>query len=391
MAKRKPALTSLRFFQRLRWIDGRPLLDTIESYRRTIFAQALDTFREDGTPAYNLVLAGRGKKNWKSADLVFAALYCTLMRRSSHGNNSLILASTEDQAGDDLELARKIIEANPELAAEFEVLQKELRLRDGSGSIRILPAGDAGGLHGKTFSFCGFDEIHNYVDWAVLEALQPDPTRQDALTWITSYDTYFGETGIPLHDLKQAGFAGTDPRMLFSWYSGDRCTDSAFVDLEPEERANPSMASWPDGAEYLEQQRRRLPAGIYRRLHLNLGGRASAFVDMADWEACVDGNLRPVLADANLLVFVGVDASVKRDSTAIVVVTFDHATQRVRVVRNFVFQPSPKDPLDFQATIEDTLRNLQGSFRVVKVLFDPYQMQATAQRLAQVRLPIEEF
>ena len=56
--------TSLDFFERLRWIDGKSLLNTIEPYRRDIFTKALDTFGPDGFPQYNMVIAGRGKKNW---------------------------------------------------------------------------------------------------------------------------------------------------------------------------------------------------------------------------------------------------------------------------------------------------------------------------------------
>jgi phage terminase large subunit-like protein len=47
--------------------------------------------------------------------------------------------------------------------------------------------------------------------------------------------------------------------------------------------------------------------------------------------------------------------------------------------------------LDFEATIEATLLDLSYRFRVCKILFDPYQMQATAQRLLRAGLPIEEF
>jgi hypothetical protein len=43
--------TSLDFFGRLQWIDGRPLLDTIEPYRRELFTKALDTFEPDGRRA----------------------------------------------------------------------------------------------------------------------------------------------------------------------------------------------------------------------------------------------------------------------------------------------------------------------------------------------------
>jgi hypothetical protein len=65
--------------------------------------------------------------------------------------------------------------------------------------------------------------------------------------------------------------SGEDPRFLFSWYSGDYCTDPDFAELEPEARANPSMASWGnDGS--LAQQRKRLPSHKFRRLHPNMPG-----------------------------------------------------------------------------------------------------------------------
>ena len=117
---------------------------------------------------------------------------------------------------------------------------KEIVRRDGRGTLAILPARDVMGAHGKTYLFVGFDEIHGYRDWAMFEALAPDPTRPDALTWIATYDTIWSTPGVPLFDLKR--MAGTDPRMLFSWYSADLCTDPDFAELAPEERANPSMA-----------------------------------------------------------------------------------------------------------------------------------------------------
>jgi hypothetical protein len=60
----------LEFFGELRWLDDRPLLDTIEPYRRKILVDVLWTFGDDGAPIYSMVLAGRAKKNWKTSDLV---------------------------------------------------------------------------------------------------------------------------------------------------------------------------------------------------------------------------------------------------------------------------------------------------------------------------------
>lgn len=285
MPKRKPQVTttlptSLEFFDRLTWLDGRNLLSTIEPYRRRLFASALDTFDENGLPVFNFVLSGRAKKNNKTSDLVFASFYKLLIPESFQGNTGYIIASDEDQAGDDLDLARKMVNANPILKRELEPLSKEIRRRDGRGVLKILPGRDIAGLHGKSGNFLGYDEIHSLRNHDQFEALSVDPTRRDALVWVTSYDTVYSTPGVPLFDFKQIGFAGTDPRMLFSWYSGDRCTDPGFADLEPERRANPSMASWPEGAKYLEQQKRRLPSHKYRRLHLNLPGAPNgAYLD----------------------------------------------------------------------------------------------------------------
>ena len=286
--RRVSPVTSLSFFAQLKWIDSTPLIDTIEPYRRELFSRALDTYDDSGTPSYNLVVSGRSKKNGKTSDLIFSGFYCLLIRESPQGNDCWILANDEGQASDDLSFAKKIVAANPDLKSELQVLSKEIRRRDGKGTMRILPAGNAIGQHGKTALFVGFDEIHGYRDWDLLEALQPDPSRPDAITWITSYDSIWDSPGNPLHDLKEMGKRGDDPRMLFSWYSADFCTDPAFASLPADERANPSMGSWPEGKNYIEQQRRRLPSNRFRRLHHNLpGAPGGAFFDQGLVDAAI--------------------------------------------------------------------------------------------------------
>jgi hypothetical protein len=273
MSKRRTHIpTSLEFFDKLQWLDGRPLLKTIEPYRRLIFNQALDTFDADGRPSFNLVLCGRAKKNWKTADLILAGLYRLLVWPSDKGNDGFILANDEGQAGDDLSLAKKLILANDVLRHELKLSPKAITRKDGKGALQVLPANDVKGSHGKTYLFIGFDEIHSYRTHDLFEALASDPTRRDVLTWITSYAGIRHAPGIPLYDFLQTGKRGDDPRMLFSWYGGDFTTDPAFTDAAtPEQRANPSMASWTD-ENYLASQKKRLPTHKYRRLHLNLPG-----------------------------------------------------------------------------------------------------------------------
>ena len=263
----------LQFFSSLRWLDGRPLLDTIEPYRRLAFQEALHTFDGDGRPRYDRALIGRAKKNNKTTDLALATLYRLLAWHSPAGNDCFVVANDEDQAADDLSLIKKLIAANPILDREVKVYAKEICRLDDRGTLKILPAKDAVGAHGKTFLFLGFDEIHGYKDYSLLEALSPDPTRRDVLTWITSYASIRHGKGIPLHDMLESAKAGADPRLFFQWYSADYTTDPELAgdNVTQEQRANPSMASW-DQPDYLDQQRARLPSSRFRRLHLNLPG-----------------------------------------------------------------------------------------------------------------------
>ncbi|WP_232707707.1 hypothetical protein [Bradyrhizobium japonicum] len=236
------------------------------------------------------MLAGRGKKNNKSLDLILAGLFVLVCRESPQGSDVLLVANDADQAAQDLDLAKKIVIANglnDPFDGELIIFEDEIRRRDGRGTMRVLPAKNVAGQHGKTAAFIGFDEIHAYKDHALLEALAPDPTRY-CLTWITSYDSLLDFEGAPLHDLKKIGVSGTDPGMLFSWYSADLCTDPDFAHLPPDERANPSWGSWPEGLDYLARQRRRLPSARFRRLHHNLpGAPQGAFFDQGIVERAI--------------------------------------------------------------------------------------------------------
>jgi phage terminase large subunit-like protein len=138
--------------------------------------------------------------------------------------------------------------------------------------------------------------------------------------------------------------------------------------------------------------RRSLRANQYLRMIENrFVTSESTFIDMDWWDACVDPALRPVITDSSLPIWVGVDASVKRDSTAIVAVTWDEVNQKIRLVAHKVFQPSPDQPLDFEMAVEHTLIALQSRFDLRMVWFDPYQMQASAQRLQREGIEIEEY
>jgi hypothetical protein len=155
-------------------------------------------------------LAGRAKKNDKTTDIALASLFKLVIPSSVQGNNGFLIANDEDQAGDDLDLIKKIIAFNPKLRAVLNPFKGEVRRKDGRGILKVLPARDVAGLHGKQGNFIGFDEIHGYKNYDLFEALAPDPTRRDCLTWVSSYASIYSAPGIPLVDFFNTGKAGTD-------------------------------------------------------------------------------------------------------------------------------------------------------------------------------------
>jgi hypothetical protein len=123
--------TSLEFFAVLKWLDGRPLLDTIEPYRRRIFSDARQ-LRRERAPTLRLRARRTHEEELENQRPHAAALYRFMAWPSPNGNDCFILANDEQQAGDYLSLMKKLIKANSALAREVTILQKEILGKDGS-------------------------------------------------------------------------------------------------------------------------------------------------------------------------------------------------------------------------------------------------------------------
>jgi len=233
----------------------------------------------------------------------------------------------------------------------------------------VLPANDVVGSHGKTYRFAAFDEIHGYRTWDLFEALAPDPSRPDCQQWITSYASLYHRPGVPLYDLIQIGRAGTDPRMLFSWYAADYCTDPRAAHLDPESRANPSRRSW-DNLEYLDSERRRLPAHKFRRLHLNLPGlpEGSAFSVEPVMDAVARGiSIRPPEPDIAYVAFVDMSGGSNDDA----VLSIAHLDADERAVLDCLVNQGPPPPFDPRRAVERFVTTLR-QYRVTRVMGDKY-------------------
>ena len=146
------------------------------------------------------------------------------------------------------------------------------------------------------------------------------------------------------------------------------------------------VAPWQT-AEWLEQMRQQLrPNAFLRMIENRFVTSESSFVEPEWWARCEDAEARPLVADRNLRLWIGVDASVKRDSTAIVACTWDGPERRSG--SSGTASSSRPRPTRFEATVEQALLALHERFSVQQVLFDPYQLVAVAQRLTKAGLPM---
>ena len=207
----------------------------------------------------------------------------------------------------------------------------------------------------------------------------PPPTRRIACRLTVIYAGFEGESAL-LEELHHRGLQ--QPQVAHNLYAGDGML--MFWSHDP-------VAPWQTDA-WVAEMRRGLRANQFRRMIENrFVTTESSFVELAAWDKCVDSRIGHAVSNRGLSIWVGVDASIKHDSTAIVATTWDQKAQQVRLVTHRVFQPSLDEPLNFEATIERMLLDLHKRFFLRKVLFDPYQMQATAQRLTRAGLRMEEF
>jgi hypothetical protein len=220
------------------------------------------------------------------------------------------------------------------------------------------------------------------------EELTPVPTRKNSIRFISTYAGWEGES-LLLEDLynrifdKQGNLKQGVQRPLgedFPVYTiGDLFM---YWDNQPRMR-------WQT-PKYYESQRADLRINTYLRLHENRWvGNESSLFDMEDWDACVDPEHRPPLPDKGIRLYVAADASIKKDRSAVVSVWRKDNFIQLGPFRTW--QPSSKEPMDLEATMEAYIKDLANNFRIEEVRYDPWQLHRSATTLQQASVNMIEF
>jgi phage terminase large subunit-like protein len=320
------------------------------------------------------------KKSGKTAFGAMHLLTTVLLFGGRHAEAICAANDLDQSTGRVFEAVRKIIDCSPALRSEAKIAANKITLS--TGAVITAIASDYASAAGANQNISVFDEVWAYTSERsrrLWDEMIPPPTRKIALRLSVTYTGFEGESTL-LEELCKRGLQ--QPEIGPYLHAGDGLL--MFWSHE-------TIAPW-QSAEWVESMRRSLrPNQFMRMIENRFVTTENAFVDMDWWDACTDPALVPELADKMLPVWVGVDASVKKDSTAVVAVTFDSKSQRLRLIAHRVFQPTATQPLDFEATIEATVKEYCRRFAVRGVHFDPYQMQAVAQRLRTIGVPMREF
>jgi hypothetical protein len=341
--------------------------------------------------AYKLTPAGKllypeqvfsaPKKSGKTTFAALHALTLTFLFGGAYPEATILANDLEQAVGRVFELMRRIVLASPLLKAEARITQDKITFPTLNATISAIPSDHASAAGGNQ-NIAVFDELWGFTSersHRLWDELVPPPTRKIACRLTVTYAGFEGESQLleGLHKRgKQLPVIGPD------LHAGDGLL--MFWSHAP-------IAPWQDESWLAEMRRSLRPNAFLRMVENRFVTSETSFIDLDWWDACVDPAVTPVVKDRSRPVYVGIDASVKRDSTAIVVVSWDHKVQKARLLCHRIFQPSPDQPLDFEAAIESTIADLHTRFRLKQVLYDPYQMVAVAQRLQRAGVKMVEY
>lgn len=338
------------------------------------------TPKRDGSLPCAELLFSAPKKSGKSTFAAMIALYVIVALGGSYGEAFCVANDMEQAKGRVFESIARIVRASPLLRDSAKITGNKIEFLSTGATITAL-ASDYAGAAGSNPTITVFDELWGYISersHRLWDEMVPVPTRKVSVRLTVTYAGFSGESDL-LESLYKRGVNGE--QIAPDLYQGDGML-AFWTHVAP--------APW-QSAQWRDQMRQQLRPNAFLRLIQNEWVTTeSTFVPIEWWDACLREGVRPIVADPKLAVWVGLDGSVKRDTTALAVCAWDRAEKRVRLVQHRIFTPTPTDPINFEA-LEKTLLQLRGRFHVKEIRYDPYQLASTAQRLQRAGLPMVEF
>jgi phage terminase large subunit-like protein len=329
-----------------------------------------------------LILIPRG--NGKTTLLAALALWHLLTRDDA---KIAVGAASREQAGVLFDIARNLA-ANPKIAPKVEITRREIRTPN--GWLKVV-ASDGPKQHGLDLTLAIVDELHAHHDDELYIALRTGLLkRPDAQLWtittagVGDYSA-LGQLRARARQLPKVTKTGFLTRAIgpslgmLEWSLPD---DVSIDDMKAVKKVNP--ASWLD-IESLREQREAVHEIAFRRYHANQWVAAEApWISGEAWDAC---SAEPVLLPERETIL-GVDASIRRDATAVAIVQRD--PDGVYHARFEVWEPTQRREVPLE-TVTEFIREQTRIFNVQAVTYDPQFMHHASQRLQDEGIEMIEW
>jgi phage terminase large subunit-like protein len=338
--------------------------------------------RDDGRLRYSEQCFGAVKKSGKTTTAAIEVLTTVLVYGGRYAEAYCCAADLQQAQERVFAEIRRIVESSPLLKREAEIYASRIVFPQTSACIQAISA-DASGAAGAHPCIVSVDEaftITNEKARRLYDELVPVTTVPVSIRLTTSTAGYSGESTL-LEELYHRGMSLDEiaPNlrggngMLFCWYTEP---------VAPWQKVGGSHEVW------LNEQRALVRPLQYARQFENKFVISDAqFIEGALWDACVKLD-KPPAGNPMMPVFIGIDASTKRDSTAVLVVAGDKDNIILRDHK--IFTPSPGNPIDF-AEVENYLLALKKKYPLCTLVYDEYQLVSIMQRLAKWGWKVEEF
>lgn len=331
--------------------------------------------KANGDLPYRTLLYSCIKKSGKSTFSALCGLWAVLCLGGRYAEGYVISSDLQQATDRIFTMACRIVECSPLLRAK--VTADKILFANGS-FIQALAA-DWRGAAGAAPTIVLVDEVWTFTTEGarrLYEEAAPTPTKKPSVRMISTYAGFHGESDL-LEKLVERGLKGE--LIAKDLYAQGGLL--AFISHDP-------IAPWQT-PEWLEEVRKtERPSAFLRQYRNEFTSGEGSFVSLDDFDA-VTSNYFPPAIDTTLDVYVGLDGSVKHDSTGIVAVTWQDG--RLRLVAHREFRPTPDHPIDFALTVERTLEDWRRAYRIKEVAYDPYQLQAVAQNMRRAGINMVEF
>jgi len=244
----------------------------------------------------------------------------------------LVVASDQRQAGIARNMARRMIELNPELASRAHIFADRIEVPQNDSVMLSMPA-DPSALHGWDPSLLIVDELHTVTPEVWEAVTSVTGKRPESLTLAISTPATTADS--VMWRLVEHGRQGDDPAFFLREFAAPDGCD--VWDRQAWAAANPALGDFlaEDG---MAAACRTLREPVFRQLRLGQWVKgASAWLPFGAWDSCADPG-RAVAAGARVVL--AFDGSASGDSTALVAATVEPAPH----IWPVAIWENPRDP-----------------------------------------------